>query len=414
MAKPSRYQAEFHDRYGIVIPYLQKFVFEDEEQFDYGPYYESDEDIYSVAEPHETILKYIKQIRDSFGFDVDCRAPSWFDGPFTPVNLADAKHNMKKTYNDAMESAHFAIREINAETSGKTYEFVELKKVVLTMNFLRLLTITLKNIQVRFLTSSPPRSDQFMIPFLAVCSPSGSRSFLAQPYVSKKSLEDYIKKVYSHWFSAISQGSLKSLQDDQRKVLLTIIKDETEEKSKGLLDVLKAAASANRDLIFGYVGIKQWEDFAESFEVDKKTELPRLVVWDSNVDYYAVHMATQVSRFLKDYREGRVIQKRINGPSLLTHEFKTGAMLLLLDICIVLVVVLIVAMVKDKPLNCWHSEQVVEGRSSALQPESTELLRPFNKVMVPSVELLNSAIDFCALTKTNKVIVASVETFEVV
>ncbi|KAH6836024.1 hypothetical protein C2S53_002186 [Perilla frutescens var. hirtella] len=147
MAKPSRYQAEFHDRYGIVIPYLQKFVFEDKEQFDYGPYYESDEDIYGVAEPHETILKYIKQIHDSFGFDVDCRAPSWFDGPFTPVNLAEAKHNMKKTYNDAMESAHFAIREINAETtSGKTYEFVELKKVVLTMNFLRLLTITVKEV----------------------------------------------------------------------------------------------------------------------------------------------------------------------------------------------------------------------------------------------------------------------------
>ncbi|KAH6836023.1 PDI-like 5-2 [Perilla frutescens var. hirtella] len=223
---------------------------------------------------------------------------------------------------------------------------------------------------------------------LAIYPAYNEQSIFYGPF-EEKSLEDYIKKSLLPLVFPISQGSLKSLQDDQRKVLLTIIKDETEEKSKGLLDVLKAAASANRDLIFGYVGIKQWEDFAESFEVDKKTELPRMVVWDGNVDYYSVtgsengdetDMATQVSRFLKGYREGRVIQKRINGPSLLTlMNSKLGAMLLLLVICIVLVVVLIFAMVKDEPLTVGTREQVVEGRSSALQPESAELLRPFKE-----------------------------------
>lgn len=86
----------------------------------------------------------------------------------------------------------------------------------------------------------------------------------------------------------ISQDSLKSLKDDERKVLLTIVEDETQEKSKGLLKVLKAAASANRDLVFGYVGFKQWEDFAESFEVNKNTQLPKMVVWNGNEEYYSV------------------------------------------------------------------------------------------------------------------------------
>ncbi|KZV42815.1 protein disulfide-isomerase 5-2 [Dorcoceras hygrometricum] len=54
--------------------------------------------------------------------------------------------------------------------------------------------------------------------------------------------------------------------------------------------MIKAAASANRDLIFGYVGVKQWEDFVESFEVYKKTQLPKMVVWDGNEDYYLVNI----------------------------------------------------------------------------------------------------------------------------
>lgn len=105
---------------------------------------------------------------------------------------------------------------------------------------------------------------------------------------AEKSLEDYIKKSLLPLVVPITEGSLKSMQDDERKVLLTIVNDEMEEKSKGLLEVLKAAASANRDLVFGYVGLKQWEIFADSFEVDKKTEFPKMVVWDGNENYYLV------------------------------------------------------------------------------------------------------------------------------
>lgn len=66
------------------------------------------------------------------------------------------------------------------------------------------------------------------------------------------------------------------------------MEDETADKSKELVKVLKAAASANRDFLFGFVGVKQWQDFAESFEVNKKTVLPKMIVWDGNEEYFSV------------------------------------------------------------------------------------------------------------------------------
>lgn len=66
------------------------------------------------------------------------------------------------------------------------------------------------------------------------------------------------------------------------------MEDEEDEKSKELIKLLKAAASANRDLVFGYVGFKQWEEFSESFEITKRTKLPKMVVWDGNEEYFSV------------------------------------------------------------------------------------------------------------------------------
>ncbi|KAL8462613.1 hypothetical protein ACS0TY_033594 [Phlomoides rotata] len=95
------------------------------------------------------------------------------------------------------------------------------------------------------------------------------------------------------------------------------MEDETEDKSKRVLEVLKAAASENRDLIFGYAGFKQWEEFTDSFEVDKKTKLPKIVLWDGNEEYYSVigsvstdetDMGSHMSRFLEGYRGGNVIK----------------------------------------------------------------------------------------------------------
>lgn len=66
------------------------------------------------------------------------------------------------------------------------------------------------------------------------------------------------------------------------------MEDENEEKSKKLVQLLKAAASANRDLVFAYVEFKQFEDFTESFGVNKKSELPKMVVWDGSEEYFMV------------------------------------------------------------------------------------------------------------------------------
>ncbi|KZV47021.1 threonine--tRNA ligase, mitochondrial-like [Dorcoceras hygrometricum] len=64
---------------------------------------------------------------------------------------------------------------------------------------------------------------------------------------------------------ALSMGLLKS-----KKFVVTIWSDEGDEKSKGLIKVLR------------------WEDFAESFDVSKKTKLPKMVLWNCNEEYYLV------------------------------------------------------------------------------------------------------------------------------
>lgn len=86
----------------------------------------------------------------------------------------------------------------------------------------------------------------------------------------------------------INQDTLKTLKDDERKIVLTFVEDETEENSKKIIKLLKAAASANRDLIFGYVGVKQYEDFTDTFGVNKRTVLPKMVVWDGDEEFFSV------------------------------------------------------------------------------------------------------------------------------
>lgn len=101
-------------------------------------------------------------------------------------------------------------------------------------------------------------------------------------------LEDFIKQNFLPLSVPINHDTLKLLKDDNRKIVLTLVEDETDEKSQKLIKLLKAAASANRDLVFAYVGIKQWEDFADTFEANKKTKLPKMLVWDGDVEYFTV------------------------------------------------------------------------------------------------------------------------------
>lgn len=86
----------------------------------------------------------------------------------------------------------------------------------------------------------------------------------------------------------INHDTLKLLKDDERKMVLTIVEDETHESMGKLIKALRAAAHANRDLVFGYVGVEQFEEFADSFHADKKAKLPKIVVWDGDEEYEQV------------------------------------------------------------------------------------------------------------------------------
>ncbi|MED6111023.1 Protein disulfide-isomerase 5-2 [Stylosanthes scabra] len=135
-------------------------------------------------------------------------------------------------------------------------------------------------------------------------------------------LEDFVKQNLIPLAVPISHDTLKLMKADGRKTVLAIVEDEDEERSKELVKLLKAAASANRDLIFSYIGVRQLEEFAEKFDID--TKLPKLVVWDKSDEYLSVvgfesieeeDQATQISKFIEGYREGKTITKQISGPS---------------------------------------------------------------------------------------------------
>lgn len=108
-------------------------------------------------------------------------------------------------------------------------------------------------------------------------------------------LEEFVKQNFIPLILPINHNTLKLLKDDERKMVLTIVEDETHESMGKLIKALRAAAHANRDLVFGYVGVEQFEEFADSFHADKKAKLPKIVVWDGDEEY------EQVKNWLKRY-----------------------------------------------------------------------------------------------------------------
>ncbi|XWS23371.1 hypothetical protein CRYUN_Cryun28dG0008100 [Craigia yunnanensis] len=181
----------------------------------------------------------------------------------------------------------------------------------------------------------------------------------------------------------MNHETLKLLKDDERKIVLTIMLDENEEKSQKLIKLLKAAASANHDLVFGYVGVKQWEEFADTFGANEKTNLPKLIIWNGDEEYFSVTGSeslddedqwSQISRFLEGYREGRTEKKRIKGPSLMDF---IGS---LIGIRAVYIIVFLVAMLilirsiskDDEPLRVGTREEVDHAEGSESETESRE------------------------------------------
>ncbi|KAL8162437.1 hypothetical protein V2J09_013926 [Rumex salicifolius] len=134
-----------------------------------------------------------------------------------------------------------------------------------------------------------------------------------------KFLADFVKQNLFPLCIPINSETLKALKDEDRKIMLTILDDENEESSRQLIKLLKAAASANRDLLFGYVGFKQFPEFVETFGVGRKTKLPQMVIWDGKEDYLSVigsesigekDQGSDITRFLEGYREGRTVSKK--------------------------------------------------------------------------------------------------------
>ncbi|ESR47835.1 hypothetical protein CICLE_v10001144mg [Citrus x clementina] len=157
------------------------------------------------------------------------------------------------------------------------------------------------------------------VPALVALQPSYNEHNIFYGPFDEEFLEEFIKQNFLPLSVPINQDTLNLLKDDKRKIVLAIVEDETEEKSQKLVTTLKAAASANRELVFCYVGIKQFADFADTFEANKKSKLPKMVVWDGNENYLTVigsesideeDQGSQISRFLEGYREGRTEQKK--------------------------------------------------------------------------------------------------------
>ncbi|XP_022866000.1 protein disulfide-isomerase 5-2-like, partial [Olea europaea var. sylvestris] len=228
------------------------------------------------------------------------------------------------------------------------------------------------------------------VPALVASHPAHSEQSIFYGPFEDKFLEDYIQQSLLPLVLPMNEDSLRSLKDDKRKIVLTIMKDETDEKSNNLIKVLKSAASANRHLVFSYVGIKQWRDFAESFEVYKTTQLPKMIVWDGNEEYYTVigsesieesDPGTQISKFLEGYREGSVIQKRISGPTLMGFiNSQLGGKYFFISILVLLVIIiLILTMCKEEPLTVGTRDQIDHSRNAPFQPETRELRRAADK-----------------------------------
>lgn len=103
-------------------------------------------------------------------------------------------------------------------------------------------------------------------------------------------MEDFIKQNLLPLTVPIRYETLKLLRDDKRKIILVIVEDETEGKSVNLVKILRSAATANRDFVFGFIGVKQWADFTETFNAAKGSDLPKMLVWDGNEEYYLVSL----------------------------------------------------------------------------------------------------------------------------
>ncbi|KAI3820123.1 hypothetical protein L1987_13981 [Smallanthus sonchifolius] len=197
------------------------------------------------------------------------------------------------------------------------------------------------------------------VPALVALHPNFNEQNIFYGPFEDKFVEEFIQQCLLPLTLPITGESLKLLKDDKRKIVLTIVEDETHYESKEFIKLLRAAAPANRDFVFAYVGFNQWQDFTEAFEVGRKTPLPKMVVWDGNEVFYSVvgsesihseDQASQITLFLERFREGKVIEKAL-GPSFLGYILSLlGMRTVYILVFLVAVVFLIATVGKEEPL----------------------------------------------------------------
>ncbi|EEF28509.1 protein disulfide-isomerase 5-2 [Ricinus communis] len=225
------------------------------------------------------------------------------------------------------------------------------------------------------------------VPALVAVHPSYNEQSIFYGPFEEKFLEDFIKQNFLPPAVPMNHDTLKILKDDERKIVLTIMEDESDEKSQKLIKLLKAAASANRDLVFGYVGVKQWEGFADTFGGNKKTKLPKMVVWNGDEEYLLViglesledeDQGSQISLFLEGYRKGQTIQKQLSGPSFMGYiNSLIGIRTVYIIVFMVAMLMLIQTIGKEEPLRVGTRDQVEDVSSS--EPESSTAYGPGDK-----------------------------------
>ncbi|MBA0746125.1 hypothetical protein Gogos_008667 [Gossypium gossypioides] len=189
------------------------------------------------------------------------------------------------------------------------------------------------------------------VPALVVFHPNYNQQNVFYGPFEDEFLGDFIKQNLIPLAVPMNRETLKLLSDDDRKIVLTIMEDENEEKSQKLIKLLKAAASANRDLVFGYVGVKQWDEFANTFGANENTNFPKLIIWNGDEQYFTVigyesldeeeDQSSQISRFLEGYREGRMEKKMIKGPSFMDYMNVIGIAAVFIIVFLVAILMLI-------------------------------------------------------------------------
>ncbi|XP_042017446.1 uncharacterized protein LOC121765379 [Salvia splendens] len=150
MVKETRHVLKFTDIAGLLSFYENRMSFERE---DYDPkaqylsrtrkHKHEDYNRIKEMEEHpydrEAVLKYIAQVRNSGGFDVDVRIPSWLHTGFVyffPVPSPNSRDFVFKL-------AQLAIDEINVDMKSESFELVEVVKAVTTKACYGLVYLTL-------------------------------------------------------------------------------------------------------------------------------------------------------------------------------------------------------------------------------------------------------------------------------